>query len=122
MSNKLSIAIDTWRVNQDLSIRHAAEKIGISHVSLARIINGLTEIPDLDTLDLIAKAMRVDLAYIVEIMGFPLKVGCQPDLATLFENDPRLRKLMQIATELSNQRMDDLIKYAEFLKSRGDNT
>lgn len=59
-----------------LSLREAAEKIGISHVYLDKLEKGIdprtntANKPTPDTLKLVAKAYNLDYYYLMELCGF----------------------------------------------------
>ncbi len=64
----LAMQIKAFRERRKLSQEALADKAGIHRVSLANIERGV-KLPTLDTLDRLAKALRVPLGRLVAVKG-----------------------------------------------------
>lgn len=103
---------------QGLSIRKAAERIGISHVTLLRIFRG--EIPSLDTLNKLATWTGTSLAYMLQLLGYNVeeKSSEVDRLARLVENHPLYERLIASLERLGPGELELIVEYISYLEWR----
>lgn len=101
-----------------ISVRKAAEHIGISHVTLLRILKG--ETPSLDTLDKLSAWTGTDLAYMLQLLGYRLELESKEAarLARLMENNPACGKIWNILESLEPDSLELALDYLKYLKWR----
>ncbi len=90
---------------RNLSVRKASEHIGISHVTLLRILSG--EMPNLETLSKLAEWTRTDLAFLLELLGYHVETD-NPEVerfARLFEYDPLYRRMFTLLEQLGRDEL-----------------
>ena len=105
---------------RNLSVRKASEHIGISHVTLLRILSG--EMPNLDTLSKLSEWTRTDLAFLLELLGYHVETD-NPEVerfARLFEYDPLFRRMFTLLEQLGQDELQYAVEYLEYLKWRLD--
>lgn len=103
---------------RNLSVRKAAEHIGISHVTLLRILSG--ETPNLETLNKLSEWTHTDLAFLLELLGYHVETeNVETDrLARLVEYDPLYRRLFGLLERLKHDELAFAIEYLEYLAWR----
>lgn len=103
---------------QGLSIRKAAERIGISHVTLLRIFRG--EIPSLDTLNKLATWTGTSLAYMLQLLGYNVeeKSSEVDRLARLVENHPLYERLIASLERLGPGELELVVEYISYVEWR----
>lgn len=103
---------------QGLSIRKAAERIGISHVTLLRIFRG--EMPSLDTLNKLATWAGTSLAYMLQLLGYDVeeKSSEVDRLARLVENHPLYERLIASLERLGPGELELIVEYISYLEWR----
>jgi len=103
---------------QGLSIRKAAERIGVSHVTLLRIFRG--EIPSLDTLNKLATWTGTSLAYMLQLLGYNVeeKSSEVDRLARLVENHPLYERLIASLERLGPGELELVVEYIGYLEWR----
>jgi len=69
MSEELSSAIRGELQRRNLSLREAAQEIGVSHATLSRLLHGLTR-PDYETCAKLAGYLRLRVARVLELAGY----------------------------------------------------
>ncbi len=103
---------------QGLSIRKAAERIGISHVTLLRIFKG--EVPSLDTLNKLATWTGTSLAYMLQLLGYEVETkSSEVDrLARLVANHPLYERLITSLERLGPEELELVVEYISYLEWR----
>lgn len=103
---------------RNLSVRKAADHIGISHVTLLRILSG--ETPNLETLNKLSEWTRTDLAFLLELLGYHVETeNAESDrLARLVEYDPLYRRLFSLLERLGHDELAFAVEYLEYLTWR----
>ncbi len=103
---------------RSLSVRKAADHIGISHVTLLRILSN--ETPNLDTLHKISEWTHADLAFLLQLLGYKVETkNVEMDrLARLIEYDPRYRSLFDLIEKLGPEQLGYAVDYLEYLTWR----
>lgn len=103
---------------RNLSVRKAADHIGISHVTLLRILSG--ETPNLETLNKLSEWTRTDLAFLLELLGYHVETeNAEADrLARLVEYDPLYRRLFSLLERLGHDELAFAVEYLEYLTWR----
>jgi len=103
---------------RNLSVRRAAEHIGISHVTLLRILSG--ETPNLETLSKLAEWTHTDLAFLLELLGYHVETeNVEAErLARLVEYDPLYRRLFSLLERLGHDELAFAVEYLEYLSWR----
>jgi transcriptional regulator with XRE-family HTH domain len=101
-----------------LSIRKAAERIGVSHVTLLRIFKG--EVPSLDTLDKLATWTDTSLAYMLQLLGYKVEENSSQvsRLARLVENHPLYERLIASLEHLGPEELELVVEYVSYLEWR----
>ncbi len=101
-----------------LSVRKAADRIGVSHVTLLRIFRG--ETPSLDTLDKLSRWTGTGLAYMLQLLGY--QVEAESDevarLARLVENSPDYERLLGLLERLGPEELELVTDYLRYLEWR----
>ena len=101
-----------------LSVRKAADRIGVSHVTLLRIFRG--ETPSLDTLDKLSRWTGTGLAYMLQLLGY--QVEAENDevarLARLVENSPDYERLLGLLERLGPEELELVTDYLRYLEWR----
>lgn len=88
---------------QGLSVRDAAKKIGVSHLTVARAANG--ETVEVDTLVKIADYLGVPVKDILDVKETPDEINEQISMVLAIE--PELSKVLaKIAKKVENKEMD----------------
>jgi len=103
---------------RNLSVRKASEHIGISHVTLLRILSG--EMPNLETLSKLSEWTRTDLAFLLELLGYHVETD-NPEVerfARLFEYDPLYRRMFTLLEQLGRDELQFAVEYLEYLRWR----
>ncbi len=99
-----------------LSSRKVAQEIGMSHVTVTRILNG--ENMDVPTMQTVCNWLGVNLSDVLEQKSGPAEMARQ--LVLLINREPKLAATFQVALEeinkgaLDPEDMRDIIEYAEF--------
>jgi len=103
---------------RSLSVRKAADHIGISHVTLLRILSG--ETPNLDTLRKLSGWAYADLAFLLQLLGYHIETkNVELDrLARLVEYDPSYRRLFDLIEKLGPEELEYAVDYLEYLTWR----
>ncbi len=103
---------------QGLSIRKAAERIGVSHVTLLRIFKG--EVPSLDTLGKLATWTDTSLAYMLQLLGYDVeeKSNAMSRLSRLVENHPLYERLIASLERLGPEELELVVEYIGYLEWR----
>jgi transcriptional regulator with XRE-family HTH domain len=103
---------------RSLSVRKAADHIGISHVTLLRILSG--ETPNLDTLHKLSDWAHADLAFLLQLLGYHVEIkNVEMDrLARLVEFDPSYRRLFDLIEKLGPDELEYAVDYLEYLTWR----
>lgn len=103
---------------RNLSVRKAADHIGVSHVTLLRILSG--ETPNLETLNKLSEWTRTDLAFLLELLGYHIETDyVESDrLARLVEYDPLYRRLFALLERLGHDELAFAVEYLEYLTWR----
>jgi transcriptional regulator with XRE-family HTH domain len=103
---------------RSLSVRKAADHIGISHVTLLRILSG--ETPNLDTLHKLSGWTHADLAFLLQLLGYQVETkNVEMDrLARLVEFDPTYRRLFDLIEKLGPEQLEYAVDYLEYLTWR----
>jgi len=114
----LSEYLKTEIVRQDLSVRRAADHIGISHVTLLRILSG--ETPNLETLHKLSDWTHSDLAFLLQLLGYEIETShAEMDrLARLIEYNPTYRRLFNLVDKLGPEELEFAVDYLEYLTWR----
>ena len=103
------------RAKRNLSLRAAAERIGISHSYLAALekgqdSRGLPAVkPTPDTLRLISRAYGLDYNRLLELCGY----ASFADSFTF--SNPDIRRVARTAQHLNAEQAEQLRKYVEFM-------
>ncbi|MFB0546781.1 MAG: helix-turn-helix domain-containing protein [Anaerolineae bacterium] len=101
-----------------LSVRKAAGRIGVSHVTLLRIFRG--ETPCLDTLDKLSRWTGTSLVYMLQLLGY--QVEAESDevtrLARLVENSPDYERLLGLLERLGPEELELVTDYLRYLEWR----
>lgn len=105
-------------VRRNLSVRKAADHIGISHVTLLRILSG--ETPNLETLNKISEWTHADLVFLLELLGYHVEAKTiETDrLARLIEYDPTYRRVFALLEKLGPDQLQYAVDYLEYLTWR----
>lgn len=99
-----------------LSSRKVAQEIGMSHVTVTRILNG--ENMDVPTMQTVCNWLGVNLSDVLEEKSGPAEMARQ--LVLLINREPKLAATFQVALEeinkgaLDPEDLRDVIEYAEF--------
>jgi len=103
---------------RSLSVRRAADNIGISHVTLLRILSG--ETPNLETLSKLSQWTHVDLAFLLELLGYHVQVKNEEmdRLARLVQYDPTYRRLFALVEKLGPEELEFAVDYLGYLSWR----
>jgi transcriptional regulator with XRE-family HTH domain len=103
---------------RSLSVRKAADFIGISHVTLLRILGG--ETPNLETLHKLSEWTHADLSFLLQLLGYRIqtKTPEMDRLARLIEYDPSYRRLFELIEKLGPQELEFAVDYLEYLTWR----
>jgi transcriptional regulator with XRE-family HTH domain len=118
MAMNLSEYLKSEIARRNLSVRKASDHIGISHVTLLRILSG--ETPNLETLSKIAEWTRTDLAFLLELLGYHFETDALEvqRLARLIEYDPLYRRLFVLLERLGHEELEFAVEYLEYLSWR----
>ena len=109
---------------QGLSYREVATQIGISHMTVARVLRG--DSVDLDTLDAIARWLGVPLATILDARNAGSDEGFMGEVQLLSGMNPEFREVFQeLFAQISNGDIDprvlgDIVAYAQFRIHQGE--
>jgi transcriptional regulator with XRE-family HTH domain len=103
---------------RSLSVRKAADHIGISHVTLLRILSN--ETPNLETLHKLSAWTHADLAFLLQLLGYKVETkNVEMDrLARLVEFDPSYRRLLDLIEKLGPEELEYAVDYLEYLTWR----
>ena len=95
-----------------------AERAGISKSTLSHMLGKPGVIPDLATLDRIARALGIALARMIEVCGFPLggddRDARDTQLARMLETVPAIRRLLERLLTLPADDLDAIDRYVRF--------
>jgi len=69
MKTDLAEALSEELKRRNLSLRSAAQEIGVSHTTLSRLVSGTTR-PDFDTCARIAGFLRLRVSRVLELAGY----------------------------------------------------
>lgn len=103
--------------NERLSLRAAARQIGVSHTTIARVLNG--EQVDMDTLVELANWLGVPPSTLLNTQG-DVDETLSDKIASVLETEPRLKEVFEEAInriergEASPQLLSDIISYAKY--------
>lgn len=102
------------RVAQDLGLREAAIKVGISPAYLSRIERGKERPPSPEIIKNLAKQLAADPDVL-----FRLSSSTDPELVEFLHEQPELLNLLRFlkAKEFSEKEIERLFKMAESIKS-----
>ena len=102
------------RVAQDLGLREAATKVGISPAYLSRIERGKERPPSPEIIKKLAKQLAADPDVL-----FRLSSSTDPELVEFLHDQPELLNLLRFlkAKEFSEKEIERLFKMAESIKS-----
>lgn len=114
----LSSYLKSEIARRSLSVRKAADHIGISHVTLLRILSN--ETPNLETLHKISEWTHADLAFLLQLLGYQIETkNAEMDrLARLIEYDPSYRRLFDLIEKLGPEELEYAVDYLEYLTWR----
>ncbi len=106
---------------RNLSLREAATEIGVSHTTIARILDG--KATDIDTLDAVARWMRVPLTTLLDVRTsegdlterIRIAMSLYPELATAFG------EIIDgiLSGEVEPRVLSDVVAYAAFRLKMG---
>lgn len=103
---------------RNLSVRKSADLIGVSHVTLLRILGG--ETPNLDTLHKLSDWTHADLSFLLQLLGYKIQTKTieMDRLARLIEYDPSYKRLFELIERLGPQELEFAVDYLEYLTWR----
>lgn len=103
---------------RNLSVRKASDHIGISHVTLLRILSG--ETPNLETLNKLSEWTRTDLTFLLELLGYQVETDNKEveRLARLVQYDPLYGRLFELLERLGPGELEFAVEYLEYLTWR----
>ena len=114
----LSEYLKSELARRNLSVRKASDHIGISHVTLLRILSG--ETPNLETLNKLSEWTRTDLTFLLELLGYHVETDNREmeRLARLVQYDPLYRRLFVLLERLGPGELEFAVEYLEYLTWR----
>ena len=103
---------------RNLSVRKASDHIGISHVTLLRILSG--ETPNLETLSKLSEWTHTDLTFLLELLGYQVETDNKEAerLARLVQYDPLYGRLFELLERLGPGELHFAVEYLEYLTWR----
>lgn len=110
------------RAAMNLSLRSAAELIGISHTYLDKLEKGIdsrtgvSNKPTPDTLKLISETYNLDYIELLEMCRY-IPIGDEV-ITKCYSSD--IKELISIAETFTKPQIRNLILYAKFLKQNGE--
>ncbi|MGV6825600.1 MAG: helix-turn-helix domain-containing protein [bacterium] len=112
--SKFGEVLRDLRVAQDLGLREAAAKVGISPAYLSRIERDKEKPPSAEVIKSLAKALAADPDVL-----FRLSSSTDPELAELINEQPELSQLLRTIKELklSANEIEQLSKYAASIRT-----
>lgn len=97
-----------------------ASKSGITKSNISKLFRNPDRIPQLTTLEKLARGLDVPIAHLITLCGFDVSGGeGAPDaeqVAMLFETMPELRAVIGSWSQLSEEYRRALVAYAEGLR------
>jgi plasmid maintenance system antidote protein VapI len=123
--NSLKLLVERALAMENLSVRAAAFKFGVSHTTIHRILNN--EPADLDTIIKICKVLGVEPATVLNAEASTDKQSVVSIIATIVEVEPRLASLFaDLAHDLqegtvSSDDVADIVSYASYRLSKNAN-
>lgn len=104
------------------SLRTLAERSDVSHAALSKIINNPGRIPELGTLEGLARGLEMPLSRLVEACGFTVdKVPTrewEQRAQTIIAAVPELRDLLDPLAKLPPDDRDAVLAYIDNLRQR----
>lgn len=113
----LAQLLSTRRKEDGVSLREAAQRIGISHGYLNKLENGVDSRtgtknnPTPETLQMIAAAYNWDYQYLLKICGYIDETASNNTLR------PCIRKLIETCNPLSDTDIGYITKFAKFISA-----
>ena len=105
--------IKNKRQSKKLSLRSAADLIGISYTYLSNLekefdkSTGTTNKPTPETLKMIAEAYELDYVYLLQLWGYVSESELEMPI--------QIQGLLHICNKLSNKDIETLIEFAKYL-------
>ncbi|RIW10918.1 helix-turn-helix domain-containing protein [Veillonella parvula] len=116
--------IKNLRINNKMTLEEVGEKIGVSKQTLYKYENNIiTNIPS-DKIEGLAKVFNISPAV---IMGWDkddeqyYQDKEAAEYAEILRTRPEMRLLLSASREISKEKMQEVVNYIEFIKSRHKN-
>jgi transcriptional regulator with XRE-family HTH domain len=121
MASALAVYLRAELDRRGWNARQLADRAGMPPSGLSKILNRVTEVPDLETLDKLAVALDVPLVRLVAVCGFRVGDDAKtPDeqIAILLEVAPEFRDVVDDLTQLQPDDLRAIRGYVDALLRR----